>query len=502
MYNFTIDTTIINEYSTNNYTSYNIGIIRDSLSNDYFENLFVEIDSSNITTARILRYNINPISRLISSVITTPIIFNSTNINGKEEPGGIECQTVSVYLQTQCGCPGHHWPGETGCDCPNDPSTTVLLNSYTSCSSGGGGDVFDTGSLPNDPGTSILFTTTGGGSGGGSTAVPVIINYEKLRKKNFFIGTFLTNTEKSWFNNQSEEIQGAIMSYMESTLIDENGFELINVSEYSTETKDFVKELINHCLTYNLTNQQSKNYINSNIIVSKIIDTNLDACGKSVLTKLKNLNQNDISLILRRFGNVNSTFNLTFTTDYPADPNDLASTNWVLDSNSNTIPYNYIIKIRTEETQISTELAIAGSLLHEIIHAYFLSLIDDCVQASNCTTLQTFPELWNFYVANQTGSPTNGISQHNQIAMSYVNIMGAALQEYVTGVSVQPGMQTQVYTDVAWYGLQGTTPYNALPQIDKDRINFRFENVELLNQQSTNPSGIVVSPVGTRNTPC
>lgn len=242
--------------------------------------------------------------------------------------------------------------------------------------------------------------------------------------------------------------------------------------------------------------------INSNIIVKKITDTNLDPCGKSVLTKLKNLRQNDIASILRRFGDVNSIFNLNFSTDYPNDPNALASTNWILDTNSNTIAYNYLIKIRPEETQISTELAIAGTLLHEIIHAYFLSLIDDCIQANNCTTLQTFPELWNYYVANQTGNPTNGISQHNQIALSYVNIMGAALQEYITGIPVQPGSQSQVYTDVAWYGLQGTIPYNALPQSDKDRINFRFENVELLNQSSVNPNGVTINPVGTRRTPC
>mgnify|MGYP000685742586 CR=1 FL=1 len=177
----------------------------------------------------------------------------------------------------------------------------------------------------------------------------------------------------------------------------------------------------NNNSTYSIN--QMMQLINSNIIVKKITDTNLDPCGKSVLSKLKNLRQNDVASILRRFGDVNSIFNLNFSTDYPNDPNALASTNWVLDTNSNTIPYNYLIKIRPEETQISTELAIAGSLLHEIIHAYFLSLIDDCIQANNCTTLQTFPELWNYYVANQTGNPTNSISQHNQIALSYVNII-------------------------------------------------------------------------------
>jgi|GEM_PF-1165758 len=251
MYNFTIDTTVINEYHTNNYTSYNIGIIRDSLSNNYFENLFVEIDSSNVTTARILKYTINPISKLISSVETTPIIYNATSVTGKEAPGGEDCQTVSVYLQTQCGCPGHHWPGEGGCNCPSDPSTSTLLYSFTSCPSGGGGDVFDTGTLPSDPGTSILVTTTGGGSGSGSIAVPVVINYEKLRKNNLFKGTFFSLSERTWFFSQSEETQGAIMNYLESTLEDENGFILANVSEYSLEAKTFVKQLIDYSFQYN-----------------------------------------------------------------------------------------------------------------------------------------------------------------------------------------------------------------------------------------------------------
>jgi len=252
MYNFTIDTTVINEYHTNNYTSYNIGIIRDSLSSNYFENLFVEIDSSNVTTARILKYTINPISKLISSVETTPIIYNATSVTGKEAPGGEDCQTVSVYLQTQCGCPGHHWLGEGGCNCPSDPSTSTLLYSFTSCTSGGGGDVFDTGTLPSDPGTSILVTTTGGGSGSGSIAVPVVINYEKLRKNNLFKGTFFSLSERTWFFSQSEETQGAIMNYLESTLEDENGLILANISEYSLEAKAFVKELINDMINFPL----------------------------------------------------------------------------------------------------------------------------------------------------------------------------------------------------------------------------------------------------------
>lgn len=131
-------------------------------------------------------------------------------------------------------------------------------------------------------------------------------------------------------------------------------------------------------------------------------------------------------------------------------------------------------------------------------------MIDDCNQNGSCQNLQSFPDLWNFYVAYKNGGVfTNGIAQHNQMANSFVNIMASALQEYMTNVPLMVGQTpNQDFIDVAWYGLEGTIPYNALSQTDKDRIQFRFNNVELLNQSDVNANGLTITPIGNRVFPC
>jgi len=246
----------------------------------------------------------------------------------------------------------------------------------------------------------------------------------------------------------------------------------------------------------------------SEIFEERINGEGLDDCGKAVLDRLKNLTQNDIAKIISKLGGANTPYNLDIVSARPDNEDSIAGTNWKRNAQGGILPYNYIIKVIPAETMRSTDLAIAGTILHEIVHAYFLSLIDDCNQTGNCAPLSTFPELWNYYFSIKNPSPspfTDGISQHNQLAYSYVKIIGAALQEMVTGYPVPNGplgVVDQVYTDVAWYGLEGTIPYNNLPQADKDRMKFRFEKVELLNQSALNSSGQTITPIGSRTSPC
>ena len=330
-----------------------------------------------------------------------------------------------------------------------------------------------------------------GGSGGGITTSPVTLTPKQLLNKAYKKHVALT-ANKVCFDNLTDDDEEALLNFLELEVTDDG----IITSTNNFETADDI--LNTFC-----SSQNNLTSIKPLIVEKQIKDNNLDPCAKSLLNKLKNLSQSDISFILNKLG-VNSTYTLNIITDYPSDPNALASTNWNTNTSGSIIPYNYNIKIRPDYTSIGTDLAIAGTMLHEIIHAYFLSLIDDCNQTSNCTLLQNFPDLWNFYVANQNnGVYTNGISQHNQIALSYVNALGSSLQEFITGIPLSANQTPeQVYTDIAWYGLEGTIPYNALPQADKDRAKFRFENVELLNQSAVNLAGQTIVPKGTRTSPC
>lgn len=394
-------------------------------------------------------------------------------------PHCISPSTSSDYCG---GYPGLHFlPGRCG----------HWESGYIFIDEDGGGSGGSGGGGTGDTGGGYLGSSGGTGTGSGISTSPVTLTPKQLLDKAYKKHVALT-VNKDCFEGLSDDDEEALLNFLELEVVDDG----VITSSNNFDTADDI--LNTFC-----SNQNNLTSIKPLIIEEQIKDNNLDPCAKSLLNKLKNLSQSDISFILNKLG-VNSTYTLNIITDYPADPNALASTNWNTNASGNIIPYNYNIKIRPDYTSLGTDLAIAGTILHEIIHAYFLSLIDDCTQTSNCTLLQNFPDLWNFYVANQNnGVYTNGISQHNQLAQSYVNALGASLQEFITSIPLSANQTPeQVYLDIAWYGLEGTIPYNALPQVDKDRAKFRFENVELLNQSAVNLNGQTIVPKGTRTSPC
>ena len=216
------------------------------------------------------------------------------------------------------------------------------------------------------------------------------------------------------------------------------------------------------------------------IIEQQINVDAVDPCTKAILNSLKNLQQNDMAKIFAKLNNPNfiqkPTYSTTFALENPSNPDAFATTNWDLSAPfpSNTpLPFNYIIKIRPSYLNGTflgglppTKLSIARTLLHEIIHAYFDSLFDDCYYYGNCTSIKQFPDLWSDYehrYLNIPNSTTVTDPQHLTIANNFVTILASALQEYQTGVPVAINTQPeQVYKDLAWQGLQGSNQ-NPIP---------------------------------------
>lgn len=123
-------------------------------------------------------------------------------------------------------------------------------------------------------------------------------------------------------------------------------------------------------------------------------------------------------------------------------------------------------------------------------------MVDDRYVGGESPELQTFTELWNFYVNVITGD--NTLAHHNQMAQSYVDAISRALQEFDTGTAVpQDEQPSQVYKDLAWGGLWMTDPYNALPEADRNRID-AVNEAEDTNTPVISPGGIN-TPV---STPC
>lgn len=245
-YNFIIDSTSIYEVVAEGYTSYTFSIFRENQQNinyTYYENLFIEIDSTNIPQASILKYNLGS-DHSVTSIESNKIIYNSNTAgkilyNGGDGDG---CTTVTIYYVETCGCPGQHWPGDPTCTCYSSPPTSTFLNTYTSCPSSGPGGTTTTGVLTFHPNS----------SGGGSYSITSLsvsnpYSYVSQRRKSlkqtYPAGLTYNSAVYNWLMQQNETTQGAIYSYLESQ-VNLNGL-LSTSTVYPQAAIEFINDVIN-----------------------------------------------------------------------------------------------------------------------------------------------------------------------------------------------------------------------------------------------------------------
>lgn len=209
-------------------------------------------------------------------------------------------------------------------------------------------------------------------------------------------------------------------------------------------------------------------------LIENINDENLNECHRGIFNQLKSLQDSDLSKIISRFFPT-SQYNLEIKTE-TLPPINLGSTNWKAATNGSAIPYEYIIKI-SDLPSSATNLSLAQTIIHEIIHALFLSYADDLLQTGDNELEDNFPELWNWYLSNRYGNNANTV-HHETLANKYVDIIARALQEFNTGVPVG-GDETpqQVYSDMAWGGLTSTEIFNTMHPVgsaSRQRIEDRI----------------------------
>jgi hypothetical protein len=202
-------------------------------------------------------------------------------------------------------------------------------------------------------------------------------------------------------------------------------------------------------------------------IEQNIDDTKLDPCPKQIMDKLKNATNCDIKNVLEKLG-AEKGINLTIKSE--------ATTNGRIGQTTRTTPnvkYDYTIKISKDYTS-GTQLFKAHAILHELVHAFFMSLNDDYSTSGNPAVYIEFPELFQKYVDKNW--PGTGDVHHTEMAKVYVNAIGSALQEFQTGVAVPYGtIPNQVYTDMAWYGINDTQAFSNLPEAERKRMENRYK---------------------------
>jgi len=162
----------------------------------------------------------------------------------------------------------------------------------------------------------------------------------------------------------------------------------------------------------------------SAIVEEQIKDDNLDSCSKDILGQLKNLQTNDIAKVIQRFGNPNSAYDWEIKTGTPTNLDNSAETNWATDNNDNIIVNSYTTVIKPSYVNQATNLAIARTILHEAIHAYIISYIDDLAGGHTQGFSTKFPDLWNNFISKKYGVPADNIENyhHQEMAENFVDI--------------------------------------------------------------------------------
>lgn len=190
----------------------------------------------------------------------------------------------------------------------------------------------------------------------------------------------------------------------------------------------------------------------------------LEPCPKAVMSQLVKTSGCQIAQVLNKLNADFSKYNVNIISGYNGNP---AST-------IRTDAFNYKITVSNGYTT-ATKLFRASNLLHEMVHAYFMSLKDDL--SANTAVFNDFPVLFQAFVNNKYPGSTFD-AHHEEMANLYINAIGSALQEYQTGIAVAESITPdQAYIDLAWGGLKGTPVYenhfknNA---IEKARVENRY----------------------------
>lgn len=208
-------------------------------------------------------------------------------------------------------------------------------------------------------------------------------------------------------------------------------------------------------------------------IEDNIDDSTLDPCTKAVLDKLKLSTENDISKMINRFNPASSVFNI-FLKLGVTNPNNFAETSPAGNSKFDiNIVLNQDYIYGTHFNSRPTNLSIATTLTHEIIHAYLVSIQNEF--DSGCgTTICDFPSLFDAFIAYKSSKdPAILQDEHEElIATKYVNAIAETVQEFHTGIRVEKGMASEVYRDLALSGLYKTKYFTKTYPDDQNDVNY------------------------------
>jgi len=224
-------------------------------------------------------------------------------------------------------------------------------------------------------------------------------------------------------------------------------------------------------------------------IETQINTPNLDPCTTSILDDLKDINAVDIKNVILRFDSPDVTYFWAINNGVPTNPASSGETTWFTTSGGEAIPYNYLTLINPNYINNATKIGIARLLLHELLHAYMLSHIDDVVSGQTGNITQ-FVALWNSIRNNLYGGDLEA-QQHEFMAQKFLTPLKDALKDWDN--ASQPD---QYYEDLAWGALDETSTFDHFhPPGSASRLRIKRTNIA----EDTNTTQGGITPKGS---PC
>ena len=202
----------------------------------------------------------------------------------------------------------------------------------------------------------------------------------------------------------------------------------------------------------------------------KVVDVDPDArqCLKDIKAALEGLGMKNTATGSGLIANVLNKLNLSTGSDFKAvitegviAPKNIAATTWESDQNGNRITQ---IKFSEDYLNKSTDLKMAGTMMHEYVHAYFewnLYLMKSGSKTYDANFEKTYKLLFD-----ESGAQLNdpfGTLQHEQIAKSFVKEIATMLKSYAINQNIPLPADPLYFEKIGWGGLFNTLLYKYAP---------------------------------------
>ncbi|NQY28339.1 MAG: hypothetical protein HRT69_02600 [Flavobacteriaceae bacterium] len=504
-YGFTISSGIVNEISYGNAVTYTMFVSREEKDPSFFENIVVSVDENNVTSAVLVKYNLN------SEIVRTPhddsyimdaeiqithIDYNNTESKISFQNEG-DCVTILMCPWSPDGTGEAHVAGQSCIDANRTGDDAIYTILSDGCSNPGGGD----GNDSNDDGSGSETSEHGSGSSTNTSSTPswpvLDENGCNTTIKGLLSDWDLSYDEKCWLNSNGRDVKTALEQYLIAGGNDafaQLAFEALDQDGIDDGEVDFDDEIILDqtilsnpkvlCVLNTLRADSYVNTNNDNTLFNSIIDNYF---GSSKSAKIKF----EIGNIPTQLGNGIDAFTYT---DYNS------TSPFLLNLHPGDV---MTVRLNPTFVQNASTLEIALTLIHESIHAELfdrgiqLGLITEAtplgsVYLSLNSTAQTVPNMvfnglmtqyYNFNgVFNDQWNHDlmivlNYRTKMTQNLLSIHNDLNDINNDFLSNVNNDPNIiggpytLNQIMDYITWHGLDQTQEYintiNGTPEENK-----------------------------------